>query len=135
MREWKPNSANTEAARANGYPMRWPVLGDVVMWHRDPAWDEYSIREFGNVSGLARVSDDGRRVDVLTIDIPLPYRGRGHCSRFIDALLAAYDVVGVWEVANFRLRDMLIRRGFVRANERFPGDSITDVATGYRWTR
>lgn len=111
---------------ADGLPSV-PVLGAVVIWHRDPQWLEY---ETETMAGLARVSADLKRIDLLVVNAIEP--GQGDGSRFIDELMTAYQTVIVWEVVSGILATMLRKRGFREYGE---ADINGGVETGFRWDR
>lgn len=89
--------------------------------------DWFECFQTDTMHGLTLVRD--HRVDFLVIDSFVS--GQGDCGRFLGECMAAYDVVGVWEILNPVLAAMLARRGFVPAVDVFQGETIT----GMMWNR
>jgi hypothetical protein len=97
-----------------------PVIGELFPFMPGDWFEAFDVE---TVHGLALVRD--RRLDLLSIVARNP--GQGDGGRFLAACMAAYDVVGVWELLNPELEAMLERRGFWHAADVFQGEAVAGM--------
>jgi len=127
------NSTSLITEAREGRPSgSFPVVGETYPFLGGP----FGVFETPTVHGLAWVRVIQQRPDDPGIDrcdilmLAAFTRGQGDGGRFVDALMQAYRVVGVWHVGNRQLAGMLRRRRFV------PATLDTDpFTTGYLWER
>jgi len=117
------NSTSLITEAREGRPSgSFPVVGETYPFLGGP----FGVFETPTVHGLAWVRRE--RCDVLMLAAFT--RGQGDGGRFVDELMLAYRVVGVWHVGNQQLAGILRRRRFV------PATLDTDpYTTGYLWER
>lgn len=116
-----------------------PVIGVIAMQRVE--WNPFGEFDIDTVQGLAHVSVRGRPFDefpppgqgnhlhLLAIATKQP--GSGNCRRFLADCMAQYEAVTVYSVISTRLREMLVRRGFVPC-VRYIGGGMEDAMT---WER
>lgn len=85
--------------------------------------------KFG-VSGLAKESENGKRLEILAVNSDA--QGCGYFRNFIDVCKQHYRTVCVWSIFNPIVSAALERYGFTPETE-ILGDGET--VQGYRWDR
>jgi hypothetical protein len=85
-----------------------PVLGPLGEYFSSGPFREFDL---AHISGLAHCPHRGR-VDILSIYVYPPERGKHHASKLIDDCMREYDTVCVWVIESAIVRAMLTRRGF-----------------------
>ncbi len=115
--------------------MKHPILGRMVA---DPFSHALGIGYFefaspSGISGLARESDDGRKIDILAVTALIERAG---CFRsFMNECKDHYQVICIWQITNIWLPEVLKRYGFEPHEdfEKVPGG--VERVSGMRWIK
>lgn len=81
------------------------------------------------VAGLIRVN--GRRLDVLAIDVA--FKGRGYFKKFVEEIKREFDTIGMWHILNYDVVPMLLNWDFKKIEEVESIEGHVEFLDGYIW--